>query len=85
MSKVSEGKRGVDFGDLDARNLKRLERILPLLLSTPQRQNDMNERNDAGDIHDCSCFSLHRSRRPGSHFRLALRVPGIPRQKSVGC
>jgi hypothetical protein len=31
--------------------------IVPLLLSTRQRQSDMNQRNDALDVHDCcDCF-----------------------------
>ena len=35
-------------------------RIVVLLLSTQQLQNDMNGRNDAQNVHDCrDCFSLH--------------------------
>ena len=51
-----------------------LNRIVPLLVSTEQSQNDMKGRNDAGDnIRHCrDCASLHYGNTAARNFRFAL-------------
>jgi len=49
--------------------------ILPFLLSTPQRENDMNGRNYADDAPDCcDCFCLQHGGgcTAGSHMRITV-------------
>ncbi|HET6841269.1 MAG TPA: hypothetical protein VFK06_06230 [Candidatus Angelobacter sp.] len=51
-----------------------VDRIVPLLVSTQQSQNDMKGRNDAGDnIRHCrDCASLHCGNTAARNFRFAL-------------
>jgi len=49
--------------------------ILPFLLSTPQRENDMNGRNyadDAPDCFDCFCLQHGGGCTAGSHMRITV-------------
>jgi hypothetical protein len=55
-----------------------VDRIVPLLVSTQQSQNDMKGRNDAGaNIHDCcNCFSLQYGSGDAAarHLRFAMSL-----------
>jgi hypothetical protein len=52
-----------------------MARIVPLLVSTQQSQNDMKGRNDAGDnIHHCrGCASLHCGNTAARNFSSRLK------------
>jgi len=66
-----------------------VNRILPVLLfSTPERQNDMDWRNDTGDVHICHCAPLRHSSGRGNvaarYDFLTLRMSRRSRQWPLG-
>jgi hypothetical protein len=70
FSEALRGKQTVNpknfFAELKRRNV---DRIVLLLVSTQQPQNDMKGRNDAGYVDDCACASLqHGSGSTASHL-----------------
>jgi len=57
---------------------------VPLLHSTRQRQNDISEVNDAGDVHDCcDCFSFQHSAVAASRARECLLSGNISNGHSI--